>query len=206
MATRTVDGVGLRAGRRRVGRWAAATTFAIVFAGCGAPVEERPLLPRPTSEPTATFTLPANGTPVSFEWEEVHGGKLASADLLDRVTVLAFVTTYDVPSQAEVRFLSQLAREHTPRLNVAIVVLEPPENTPLALAFASALDLRFPVAMADEATIKGDGPFAGLHHVPAIVVLDKRGVERFRHLGLVDSTGLEEAVREVETGKVTQSQ
>ena len=197
MATRTADG----STARRTRRWFPILASAVVVAGCGAPIEEAPLLPRPTSEPTATFTLPASGTPVSFEWEEAHGGKLSSADLLDRVTVLAFVTTYDVPSQAEVRFLSQLAREHTPRLNVAIVVLEPPENTPLALAFASALDLRFPVAMADEATIAGKGPFTGLHHVPSVVVLDKRGVERFRHLGLVDYAGLEAAVKEVETGR-----
>jgi hypothetical protein len=53
--------------------------------------------------------------------------------------------------------------------------------------------------MADSATIEGRGPFAGLHHVPSVVVLDRTGVERFRHLGLLDHVGLESAVREVES-------
>jgi hypothetical protein len=212
MATRTAEGrravraVDARRTREPRGASGACALWNVVAPGaiacaaaCGS-TEPSPGLPTPSSQPSATLTMPATGTPVSFRWDDVHGGALSSADLLDRVSVLAFVTTYDVPSQAEVRFLSQLAREHTPRINVAIVVLEPPENAPLALAFASALDLKYPVAMADAATIKGEGPFAGLHHVPSVVVLDKRGVERVRHLGLLDYAGLDAAVREVEGG------
>ncbi len=194
MARRT--GRGSAPGRVRT-LLGAAVLYSLGAPACGS-ADPGPALPRASADVVGTAALPDSSSPVQFEWDEVHGGKLSSAALLDRVTVLAFVTTYDVPSQAEVRFLSELHRDHTPRLNVAVVVLEPPENAPLALAFASALDLGYPVAMADAATIEGTGPFAGLHHVPSVVVLDRAGVERFRHLGLVDRAGLEAAVREVE--------
>ena len=77
-------------------------------------------------------------------------------------------------------------------------MLEVPDNRPLAEAFVAALGLKIPVAMADAATIAGDGPFAGLHHVPSIVILDREGREAWRHLGFIEQKELEQAVRAVE--------
>jgi len=54
------------------------------------------------------------------------------------------------------------------------------------------------VALADSATIAGDGPFAGLHHVPSIVILDRESREVFRHVGLIEEAALEQAIRSVE--------
>jgi hypothetical protein len=111
--------------------------------------------------------------------------------------VIAFGTTYDVPSQAQVKFLAQVHRDHTPRINVALIVLEQPENEVLVAAFADALGLRFPVALADAATIRGEGPFAGLRHVPSVVILDREGRERTRNLGLMSNVEIEEALTNV---------
>jgi hypothetical protein len=112
--------------------------------------------------------------------------------------VIGFVTTYDVASQAEARFLAGLLRDHKPRLNVALLVLEPPENRPLVEAFAATLKLPYPVALAGAATIAGEGPFAGLHHVPSVVILDREGREALRQLGFTTQNALEELVRAVE--------
>lgn len=111
---------------------------------------------------------------------------------------MGFITTYDVASQAEVRFLVGLGRTHAPRLNVAFVVLEGRENRPLIEAFAAALSIPYPVAIADAETLEGQGPFAGLHHVPSVVILDRQGREVWRHLGLIKEAELEQAVRAVE--------
>lgn len=139
-----------------------------------------------------------SGEPVFFRWPDVRGGELTSADLAGRVSVLVFITSYDVPSQAQVRFLSSLSRDHVPRLNAVVIVLEPPEHEPLIKAYADLLELKFPVVMADASTIRGEGPFAGLHHVPSIAILDREGRERFRHLGLMQQSDLEAAVVRVE--------
>ncbi len=77
-------------------------------------------------------------------------------------------------------------------------MLEAPENLPLVEAFTASLGLGFPVAIADSATIAGEGAFAGLHHVPSVVVLDRAGREAWRHVGFVNEAALDAAVRAVE--------
>ena len=81
---------------------------------------------------------------------------------------------------------------------MAVLVLEASENPPLLEAFAQTMALEYPVALADAATIAGQGPFAGLHHVPSVVLLDRQGREAWRHLGLADEAMMEAALREAE--------
>lgn len=155
--------------------------------------------PTSTSTPTAPAVAAEAGAPLVFAFPDVRGkADLTGESLRGRISVIGFVTTYDLPSQAQVRYLNQLAREHVPRLNVALLVLEPPENREIAAAFADMLGLKYPVAMADAPTIRGEGPFAGLHHVPSLVILDREGRERFRYLGMLDAAKLEQAVLDVE--------
>lgn len=162
--------------------------------GCAsAPATDRTT---PTSKPDVPVA--DDGPPIAYAWTDLRGQPLSAETMRGRVTVLGFIATYDVTSQAQVRFIQRLHKEHAPRLNVALVVLEKPDNRPLVEAYVNALELPFPVALADAATIRGDGPFQGLHHVPSITILDREGRERFRHLGLIEIKPLEEAVERVE--------
>ena len=136
--------------------------------------------------------------PLRFAYQALDGRPISSESLFNRVSVIAFLTTYDVHSQAEARSLAQLERHHAPRVNVAALVLEAPENLPLVEAFVASLGLGYPVALADAATIAGEGPFAGLHHVPSVVVLDRAGQEAWQHVGFVNEATLEAALRAVE--------
>jgi hypothetical protein len=166
----------------------------VAFAACEpVPVVERPEAP----PPTAPAPEPS-GPPVAFEYRNVAGGTVSASDLRDRLTVIVLGTTYDVPSQAQAKFLAQIHRDHAPRINALLLVLEQPENEILVAAYASALSLRYPVVMADAATIRGAGPFPGLRHVPSVVILDKQGRERFRHLGLLTDVEIEEVLRKLE--------
>ena len=159
-----------------------------------------PVACSPPPEPAHAPAVAAapSGSPLHFDFETLDGKPLTSASLRGRITVLAFLTTYDFPSQAEARFLSSIARRHTPRLNAAALILEAAENRPLAEAFTAALGLPYPVALADAATIAGEGAFAGLHHVPSVVILDREGREAYRHVGLIEEPALEQAIRAVE--------
>lgn len=114
------------------------------------------------------------------------------------MSLIGFLTTYDVHSQAEARLLAAIERHHSPRINVAALMLEAPENRPLVEAFTASLGLGYPVAIADAATIAGEGAFAGLHHVPSVVVLDCAGREAWRHVGFLSEAALDAAVRAVE--------
>ena len=170
-------------------RPALAAAFTLALAACSPPAE-------PARE--AVVALAPSGPPLHFAFETLDGKPLTSESLRGRITVLAFLTTYDFPSQAEARFLSSIAHRHAPRLNAAALILEAAENLPLAQAFTSALALPYPVALADSATIAGEGAFSGLHHVPSIVILDREGREAYRHVGLIEEAALDQAIRAVE--------
>lgn len=178
-------------------RRGAALALAIALAplaGCGGP-ESPEAAAAPPDRPLAT---PRNVDP--FSYETLDGGELSLATLAGRTSVIGFLVTYDDASQAQARILGELAREHTPRLNVAALALDPPANRPLVEMFAAGLGLPYPVAIADAATIAGEGPFAGLHHVPSVVILDARGREVYRRIGLTPRGVLEEVLRAVERG------
>jgi len=172
-----------------------ALTIGLSIAGC-TPVKDAE---EPTN-PDAAGDLPPDAATrrVSFAWTDLKGRPLDSASMLGRISVIAFIATYDVTSQAEARFLTAISRRHVPRLNVAIVVLEQQTNQPMVEAFVDALGITYPVALADAATLAGHGPFEGLHHVPSVVVLDKEGHERARHIGFLDEQQLDALIREVE--------
>lgn len=178
-----------------VRRGGLAASALLVVAGCVGDVPAEAPAP-----PTATVAPePAPGAPpVSFAWTDLRGRPLTTASVRGRVTVLAFVATYDVASQAQARFLTALSKRHVPRLNVGLVVLEQETNRPLVEAFVDSLGIDYPVAFADPATLAGKGPFEGLHHVPSVVVLDRDGRERARRLGLATEEDLEVMVGEVD--------
>jgi hypothetical protein len=165
--------------------------LAMCVAACGASEAKSTPPPKPV-------VVAPRGAKVHFEFTTLSGAPLSTSTLAGRISVIGFAATYDFASQAQARFLAVLLRKHTPRINVALLVLEPPENQVLVETFVQTLRLPYPVALADAATIAGQGPFTGLHHVPSVVILDAEGREASRHLGMMDDAALEKAVRAVE--------
>ena len=167
--------------------WAIALALAASLVSCSKP-----------PQPATPAAQQASGPTLRFRFEAIDGRPISTASLANRVSVIGFLTTYDMASQVMARFLATLERRHSPRINVAVLMLESPDNRLLVQAFADSLRLSYPIALADDATLAGEGPFTGLHHVPSVVVLDRRVREAWRHVGGVDAATLEAAVREVE--------
>lgn len=147
--------------------------------GC-APAAEQQAPEDPVDSATVGAPIPRH-----FSFSSIDGSVVSDASVRGRMTVVALVATYDAPSQAQARFVDEVRRRHQPRVNAVLLVLEPPQNLPMVQAFAASLELAFPVAMADPATVAGKGPFPGLHHVPSVVILDRQAREVWRKLGLV---------------------
>jgi hypothetical protein len=160
--------------------------LALLGASCAA---ERPA-------PQPLFAELPRGSPLHFSYELVDGkGVLTPGPLRGKPTVLIFVTTYDLASQAEARFLTGVLHRHRDGIHAAAIVLEPPENRPLIVAFRDALKLEYPVALADAPLIAGQGPFGDVHAVPSVVVLDSEGRLVFRRAGLAKEEEIETALR-----------
>jgi hypothetical protein len=106
-----------------------------------------------------------------------------------------FATTFDLASQVLARRLNSVLRSHVPRANAGVVIVEPPKYAVFAEAFRTNLGLAYPVAMADAATISGDGPFGKLEGVPLTVVLDAEGRTVFRKFGVVTDAEMRRALK-----------
>jgi hypothetical protein len=146
--------------------------------------------------PQPVFASIARSAPVHFQYQLIDGRNwLGSEALRGRPTVLSFLTTYDVGSQAQARFLNGLAQRLGGRVQVAAIMLESADNRPLIIAFRDGLDLGYPVALGDADVISGGGPFGDVHVVPATVVLDAEARLVWKKLGLAREEEIEKVLR-----------
>jgi hypothetical protein len=167
-----------------------AASLAAVAGGCGGGRDGAPVASAPAGVSEATF-----GAPKEFSFESLDDRPVTSAATRGTPTVLAFVTTSSLSSQAQVDFLVAMARHDgpveapdasgadgdrdkrraTPAVRYAIVALEPDANRELVEMYKKTLGIPFPVAVADGPTLAGAGPFGDVSAVPVTVVLDRAG-------------------------------
>lgn len=146
--------------------------------------------PAPSATPAA-----AAGDPIQFTFGTVEGGELSSDTTRGRTTALLFVTTYDLPSQAEALLLRDVVSTHRPLANAAIVMLEPPQAAPLAQVWADSIGLKLPIAMASPALMSGDSQLGHIAGVPTLIVLDRRGRLIGRHEGSLTREQIAESLK-----------
>ncbi len=123
----------------------------------------------------ASNAEPDRGQPLQFTFGTIDGGELSSDTTRGRTTALLFVTTYDLPSQAEAQLLRDVLATHKPLANAAIVMMEPPHAASLAQVWADAIGLKLPVAMATPSLLAGESQLGRVAGVPTLLVLDRRG-------------------------------
>jgi hypothetical protein len=150
--------------RRRLAHAAGAALAALLLSSCYAHEGE----PAAAAEPDL-------GEPLQFTFGTVAGGEVSSDTTRGRTTALLFVTTYDLPSQAEAQLLREVLSTHKPLANAAVVMMEPPHSAGLARVWADAIELKWPIAMASPTLLAGESPLGRITGVPTLIVLDRRG-------------------------------
>jgi hypothetical protein len=146
--------------------------------------------------PQPVFASVVKSAPLSFQYQLIDGRSwLTSESLRGRPVVLGFLTSYDVASQAQARFLNGIAGRLGGRVQIGAIMLERIENRPLIIAFRDGLNLAYPVAMGDPDLIGGRGPFGDVHAVPATVVLDAEARLVWKKLGLTAEEEIEKVIQ-----------
>ena len=178
-------------GKRATRRTVEAALVAVAVAACGGPRA-------PIVEPVGATTS-ARPMPVDYAFESLDERPVTSGTMRGRVTVLAFVSSFDLESQAEVDFLAAMAKSDGDRANYAAIALEARENRELVQEFMAFFTKKFGVslraAMGDAATIAGGGPLGDVHVVPTVVVLDREGRVVWLRTGLSKSEEIRAAMR-----------
>lgn len=155
------------------------------LAGCGSAA------PLP---PVGVSGAPTLNLVVAFHYDSLDE-RLVNSDVLHgRPTVIAFVTTWDLLSQAQVDYLVAMAKNDVDRVNYALVALQEIQDRELVEVYRSKLGVTFRVALADKETIAGGGPFGDVHNVPTVVVLDRNGRIAWQRVGLAKSDELRAAL------------
>lgn len=121
--------------------------------------------------------------PVEFSYFAPDGTPFDSAGTRGRVTAILLLTTYDLNSQLVARRLNEVLQSFRPRFNAGAVALEPAKYAVFLEPFKESLGLRYPVVLADQATLQGEGALGGGVEVPMLIVLDVEGRPLWRLSG-----------------------
>lgn len=135
--------------------------------------------------PGVSVAAAATASPVDFDFDSIDERPVSARATRGKPTVITFVTTSSLPSQAQVDFLVAMAKNDGERVNYAVVAVEPGESRELVEVYGRALGTPFPVAMADSTTLAGGGAFGDVSGVPVTVVLDRSGRIAWRADGRV---------------------
>jgi hypothetical protein len=167
-----------------------AALVALLCLGCGPKA--------PAADPVGRSHEGAQAAPegaVAFVYDSLDARPVTASALRGKPTVLAFVTTYDLGSQAQVNYLVAMAKHDAGKTNYVLVALEKHEERELVEVYKTNLGVTFPVALADDATIAGGGPFGDVHKIPAVVVLDRGGRVAWKKTGIAKSDEIRAAMQ-----------
>ena len=123
-----------------------------------------------------------------FVYDSLDQRAVSSDAARGKVAVLAFITTYDLASQANVNFVIDVAKRD-PNPFYAVVDIEDRAQRELVESYRDQLNIKFPVAMTDV----GHTGF-GEVRVPTVIVLDPKGKVAFRKEGIVKGDEIRRAI------------
>lgn len=133
--------------------------------------------------------------PVEFSYFAPDGTRFDSAGTRGRVTAILLLTTYDLNSQLVAKRLNDVLHSFKPRFNAGAIALEPAKYAVFLEPFRQSLDLSYPVVLADQATLQGEGALGGGIEVPMLIVLDAEGRPLWRLSGPATEQQIRNALR-----------
>jgi hypothetical protein len=137
-----------------------------------------------TSSSRNEVAVASSAQALTYRFPLPDGRSIGSNELAGRWTIVLFLTTYDPVSHAIAQRLDAYQHKRTPRINVVAVAMEPPQNAMLVSVFADTLAIGFPVALADQDTLDGNGPLGDVRAVPTLVLLDQQSKVAYRGVGV----------------------
>lgn len=146
----------------------------------------------PAQDPYGTTTAAnTEHTIQAFELalRDSRGEALSLADFRGRTVLLYLFATFDLPSQAALEPLQEVARAH-PELNVIGIALQPEPQDLLGI-FADALQLEITLAYEpDNRLLRGLTDLGSVEGVPTYVLIDRHGLITKRWTGALNAAAL----------------
>jgi hypothetical protein len=174
-------------------RLALAGCLALALGACGPKKDEGPPIGVSTKDGNA---VPLSDKPVAYAFDPLDDERPVNSDAFrGKPVVIAFVTTGDLQSQAQVGFLNAMHKNDGERVNYALIAIHPRKEIILVETYRKATGVEFPVALGDGMSMSGAGPFGEIPAVPTVVVLDRFGKLVWKHTGLAKADEIRAHVR-----------
>jgi len=139
----------------------------------------------------------ASTAAIEFNYASLDDRPVSAAAFRGKASVLAFVATDDLASQAEAGFFATMAKSDGDRVNYALVAVEAEEQRELVESFRSFFESKFGVslraAMADKDTFAGGGPFGDVRRL-TVVLLDPAGKRVWQKTGIAKADEIRAAL------------
>lgn len=173
-------------------RFALAALIAVLCA-CGPKQPEGPPVGVSNKDGNA---VAISDKPIAYAFDPLDDDRPVSSEAhRGKPVVMAFVTTGDLQSQAQVGFLNAMAKNDGERVNYALLAVHPRKEIILVETYRKATGVEFPVALADGMAMNAGGPFGEIPAVPTVVVLDRFGKLVWKHTGLAKADEIRAHVR-----------
>jgi hypothetical protein len=147
--------------------------------------------------PVGSARSPVSPSAVEFLFSSLDDRPVSSSGLAGKPTVLAFVVTDELASQAQAGFLAAMAKNDGDKVNYALVAVEPAERRELIESFRSFFETKFGVSlrtgMADKDLLLGAGPFGDVRKL-TVVLLDKAGKIAWQKTGIAKAEEIRAAL------------
>ncbi len=137
----------------------------------------------PDTSPIEPTEPEGEGRVLRFAFGTTDGQEVTSENTRGAVTVLLFVTTFDLSSQVVAKHLNEVFHAHHPQIHAAAIAIEAANDAPLVDVFKSSLALDYPVAIADAPELERQVTLGYIGAVPTAIVLSGEGREILRKSG-----------------------
>jgi hypothetical protein len=170
-----------------------ASLLLLALLACGPKKDEGPPVGLSTKDGNA---MPLSDKATVYAFDPLDDERPVNSDAhRGKPVVIAFVTTGDLQSQAQVGFLNAMYKNDGERVSYALVAIHPRKEIILVETYRKATGVEFPVALGDGAAMSAAGPFGEIPAVPTVVVLDRFGKLVWKRTGLAKADEIRAHVR-----------
>lgn len=140
---------------------------------------------------SSASTLPVVGPAPAWQLTDLSGKEIGRDALKGKVVVVDFWATWCPPCVHEIPGYVALQKKYADRGLVIVGLSVDQKGAAIVSPFAKKYEINYPLALADETTVKA---FGGIEGIPTTFLIDREGNIRHKKVGAMEADDYEKLV------------